>query len=249
MTALCELRNVDKIYGSGPTAVRALDRVNLTIEEGEFTVISGPSGSGKSTLLNLVGCLDVPSAGTVRVLGKDVGALSPRALATLRGERIGFIFQSFNLIPVLTTTENVALALQLAGDTKGDRKMRAAEALDRVGLGKMLDRRPHQLSGGQQQRVAVARALVKKPRLVIADEPTANLDSKTGATVLDLMREMNKELGVTFLFSTHDPQIMARARRILLLRDGIIDEDELKSQSDFTAEVERAELARMLTDF
>jgi len=246
MSVLCDIDGVHKIYGSGPSAVEALRGIRLTIDEGEFTVISGPSGSGKSTLLNLVGCLDVCDRGTLTLLGHDVSKLRPRALAKLRAERIGFIFQSFNLIPVLTARENVELALQLAGDTQGDRSKRAIEALERVGLAELVDRRPNQLSGGQQQRVAVARALVKKPALVIADEPTANLDSTSGAQVLDLMREMNKELGITFLFSTHDPLIMVRARRILLLRDGLIEDDEIKTRSDLTREVERKAVQSML---
>ncbi|MCB9679267.1 MAG: ABC transporter ATP-binding protein [Alphaproteobacteria bacterium] len=246
MSVLCDIKDVKKVYGSGPAAVQALRGVNLTIDEGEFTVISGPSGSGKSTLLNLVGCLDVCDEGVMTLLGHDVKKLSPKGLAQLRAERIGFIFQSFNLIPVLTARENVELALQLAGDTKGDRVKRASEALDRVGLGDYLHRRPNQLSGGQQQRVAVARALVKEPALVVADEPTANLDSNTGAAVLDLMRDMNKQLGITFLFSTHDPLIMVRARRILLLRDGQIEDDEIKTRSDLTREVERKAVQEML---
>ncbi|MEZ4320928.1 MAG: ABC transporter ATP-binding protein [Myxococcota bacterium] len=246
MSVLCDIDTVHKTYGHGPAAVEALRGVSLTIDEGEFTVISGPSGSGKSTLLNLVGCLDVCDRGTLTLLGHDVAKLSAKALAQLRAQRIGFIFQSFNLIPVLTARENVELALQLAGDTKGDRVKRATEALERVGLADMVHRRPNQLSGGQQQRVAVARALVKEPALVVADEPTANLDSTTGANVLDLMRDMNKELGITFLFSTHDPLIMVRARRILLLRDGRIEDDEIKTRSDLTREVERKALQDML---
>ncbi len=224
--ALVDVENVVKTYGSGPAAVSALRGVSVVIEPGEFTVISGPSGSGKSTLLNLIGCLDVPDNGVVRIEGRDVGALSGVELAALRARRIGFIFQSFNLIPVLSAVENVELALQLARDTKGDRRARATVALSAVGLGGLLDRRPNQLSGGQQQRVAVARALVKQPALVIADEPTANLDSSSGTAVLDIMREMNEGRGVTFLFSTHDPKVMERARRIVTLTDGAITSDE-----------------------
>ncbi|TNE92132.1 MAG: ABC transporter ATP-binding protein [Deltaproteobacteria bacterium] len=219
--ALCELDNVDKIYGSGELAVYALKAVTTTVTEGEFTVFSGPSGSGKTTLLNMVGCLDVPSSGTVKIAGTDVGRLSQVELAHLRADKIGFIFQSFNLIPVLSAVENVELALQLAGQVEG-RRDKASGILDKVGLGSLLHRRPNELSGGQQQRVAIARALVKHPSLIIADEPTANLDSKSGGAVLDLMREMNEESGVTFLFSTHDPAVMERAKRVVTLVDGVI---------------------------
>ncbi len=223
---ICELRNVSKEYGTGPTRVRALRDISLTIERREFTVFSGPSGSGKTTLLNLVGCLDQPTRGTVLLEDQDVGALSGRELSRLRANRIGFIFQSFNLIPVLTAVENVELALQLAGDTTSDRRERAAEVLDQVGIGDLLDRRPNQLSGGQQQRVAVARALVKQPALVIADEPTANLDSTNGEAVIAIMQEMNERLGLTFLFSTHDPMVIGHARRVVDLHDGEVATDE-----------------------
>lgn len=225
MSAICQLENASKIYGSGPTEVRALDDVSVTIEPGEFTVFSGPSGSGKSTLLNLVGLLDSATTGHVFLQGHDVSGLSQRKLAALRAEQIGFIFQSFNLVPVLSALENVTLALQLAGRS-GDHKALATQVLQDVGLGEHIHRRPNQLSGGQQQRVAVARALVKKPALVIADEPTANLDTVSGDTVLDLMRDLNEKLGATFLFSTHDPRVMARAKRIVKLRDGKIEADE-----------------------
>lgn len=225
MSAICQLDNASKIYGSGATKVRALDSVSVDIYPGEFTVFSGPSGSGKSTLLNLVGLLDSASEGRVLLRGNDVSHLSQRKLAHLRAEQIGFIFQSFNLVPVLTALENVTLALQLAGAT-GDHKAQARQVLEDVGLGEFLHRRPSQLSGGQQQRVAVARALVKKPALVIADEPTANLDTASGDTVLDLMRDLNERLGATFLFSTHDPRVMDRAKRIVKLRDGRVESDE-----------------------
>ncbi|MBW1878932.1 MAG: ABC transporter ATP-binding protein [Deltaproteobacteria bacterium] len=222
--AICELRDTSKHYGSDATLVRALDEVSLTFEPGEFTVISGPSGSGKTTLLNMVGCLDVPTEGTVLIEGHDVSRLSSRALARIRGNRIGFIFQSFNLIPVLTAVENVELALQLAGHN-GNRHKKARELLAAVGLGEMTRRRPNQLSGGQQQRVAVARALVKDPALVIADEPTANLDTENGRQVLDIMRKMNAERGVTFLFSTHEKLVIDMARRVVTLRDGRVVSD------------------------
>ncbi len=225
--AICEIRNATKTYGSGATLVRALDDVSVVFEPGEFTVVSGPSGSGKTTLLNLVGLLDRPTSGTVLVEGNDVSELSSRQQAKVRAGRIGFVFQSFNLVPVLSAVENVETALHLAG-TPGDRRQMAEQALAEVGLAELLRRRPTELSGGQQQRVAVARALVKQPALVIADEPTANLDSETGRQVLELMRRMNAEHGVTFLFSTHDPMVMERARRVLTLRDGRIVADDVR---------------------
>ena len=224
--ALVVIDGAVKSYGQGASEVQALRGVSLTIEPGEFTVISGPSGSGKSTLLNLIGCLDTPTRGRVLLEGQDLSQLAGPALAQVRARRIGFIFQSFNLIPVLTACENVELALQLAGDVGADRRARAETALANVGLGDYLHRRPNQLSGGQQQRVAVARALVKQPALIIADEPTANLDSKIGTQILELMREMNASRGVTFLFSTHDPKVMERAKRIVTLTDGQITADE-----------------------
>ncbi len=227
--SLVSVVNAVKTYGTGEAAVHALRGVSIEIEPAEFTVISGPSGSGKSTLLNLIGCLDVPDGGTVRIEGRDVNGLDGSSLAALRAARIGFIFQSFNLIPVLTALENVELALQLAGAPAAGRREKCAETLTAVGLGGLLDRRPNQLSGGQQQRVAVARALVKQPALVIADEPTANLDSTSGTAVLDLMRDMNAARGVTFLFSTHDPKVMERARRVVTLTDGQITADEFRT--------------------
>jgi putative ABC transport system ATP-binding protein len=225
--SICELKQVTRIYGSGPTQVFALKESSISFEPGEFTVISGPSGSGKTTLLNLVGCLDAPSQGSVWIEGQDVSRLSDSALAAVRSRRIGFIFQSFNLVPVLTAAENVETALQLAR-MEGNRRQLAEAMLRDVGLGELLHRRPSQLSGGQQQRVAVARALVKHPALVIADEPTANLDSKVGAQILDLMKAMNETLGTTFLFSTHDPAVISRARRVVHLHDGQIIGDELR---------------------
>jgi len=222
---ICELRDVTKEYGTGDARVAALDGVSLAVDAGEFTVISGPSGSGKTTLFNLVGCLDKPTRGTVRLEEHDVVGLSAGELARLRARRIGFVFQSFNLIPVFTALENVELPLLYAGVHARERAARAEAALGRVGLLGRKNHYPNQLSGGQQQRVAIARALVKKPALVIADEPTANLDSKTGDAVVELMRTMNEKLGVTFLFSTHDPAVMAHARREVKLHDGEIVDD------------------------
>ena len=225
--AICELKDASRTYGAGATLVRALDSVSIAFQPGGFTVIHGPSGSGKTTLLNLVGLLDVPTSGTVFVQGIDVATLHGRALARTRAANIGFIFQSFNLVPVLTAVENVEMALHLAR-TPGDRRRMAEETLAQVGLGDLLKRRPSQLSGGQQQRVAVARALVKRPALVIADEPTANLDTASGSQVLDIMRRMNEESGITFLLSTHDPMVRERARRVISVRDGHIEEDDVR---------------------
>ncbi len=220
---ICRLVDVYKHYRMGEVEVPALRGANLEIHQGEFTVFAGPSGSGKTTLLNLVGLLDTASKGRVEIEGQDVASLSGPALSALRARRIGFIFQSFNLIPVLTAYENVELALRLAGDMpKGERDVAVKKALDDVGLNDLHNRRPSQMSGGQQQRVAIARALVKSPALVIADEPTANLDSKNGAAVLDLMKHMNEAHGITFLFSSHDGMVIERARRVVHLSDGQI---------------------------
>ncbi|MBM4366754.1 MAG: ABC transporter ATP-binding protein [Deltaproteobacteria bacterium] len=222
---ICELIDAKKVYPMGDLEVTALKGVTVGVEAGEFTVFAGPSGSGKSTALNLIGCLDRPSSGRVKVDGRDVEALSDAELGAVRARRIGFIFQSFNLVPVLTAAENVDLALRLAGLDEG-RKAKVEQALVEVGLKDYMTRRPAQLSGGQQQRVAIARALVKKPAIIIADEPTANLDSANAVAILDLMREMNEHNGATFLFSTHDPMVMERARRVVRLRDGEIVADE-----------------------
>ncbi|MFN7132300.1 MAG: ABC transporter ATP-binding protein [Myxococcales bacterium] len=223
--AICEIRGVSKSYGTGAAKVDALKDVTLDIEPGEFTVFKGPSGSGKTTLLNQIGCLDAPTAGALTVDGQQTQALSSRALSRLRAEKIGFIFQSFNLIPVLSAQENVELALELAGRGE-DRRAKARAMLEQVGLKGLEERRPNQLSGGQQQRVAIARALVKKPVIVIADEPTANLDSANGEQVIDTMQRLNRELGITFLFSSHDPMVVHHARRVVTLRDGRVIGDE-----------------------
>ncbi|MDD9945238.1 MAG: ABC transporter ATP-binding protein [Myxococcales bacterium] len=222
---ICELRNVTKSYGEGATRVDAIKNVSLAIEPGEFTVFSGPSGSGKTTLLNQVGCLDRPTDGELLIEGKPTSALNAHALSQLRAHKIGFIFQSFNLVPVLTALENVELALQLAGQTSGVREQ-ALAMFPKVSLTGLEGRRPNQLSGGQQQRVAIARALVKVPVMVIADEPTANLDSDNGEQILALMEQLNADLGTTFLISTHDPRVMAHARRRIVMKDGQIVSDE-----------------------
>lgn len=223
---LCQLVGVKKNYPMGDLVVQALKGVSVEVWPGEFTAFAGPSGSGKSTVLNLIGCLDRPSEGKVFLEGRDVATLNDAQLGDVRARRIGFIFQSFNLIPVLTAYENVELALRLSGATDRGQKERVQEALRSVGLADYMTRRPAQLSGGQQQRVAIARALVKTPALIIADEPTANLDSKNGAAILDLMRAMNEDNGTTFLFSTHDRMVMDRARRIIRLSDGEVTGDE-----------------------
>lgn len=222
---ICELKQITRSYGSGPARVDALNKVSLTIESGEFTVFKGPSGSGKTTLLNQIGCLDKPTSGELFLAGKAVHTLSSRELSKLRAETIGFIFQSFNLVPVLSAVENVELALELAGQ-KENKRNRAEEMLALVGLKGLEKRRPNELSGGQQQRVAIARALVKRPAIVIADEPTANLDSANGKAVMALCARLNREFNTTFLFSSHDPMVVAHARRVITLKDGTIVSDE-----------------------
>jgi putative ABC transport system ATP-binding protein len=225
---ICEMHQVTKTYGEGPARVDALKGVSLAIEPGEFTVFKGPSGSGKTTLLNQIGCLDAPSEGELIIGGARTKELSSRQLSRLRADKIGFIFQSFNLIPVLTAIENVELALELA-HRPDDHRAAARAMLEQVGLKGLEHRRPNQLSGGQQQRVAIARALVKKPILVIADEPTANLDSQNGEQVLETMGRLNQELGITFLFSSHDPMVVEHARRVVTLHDGAVVSDVRKS--------------------
>ena len=223
---IVSVSGLERVYTSGSLPVRALDGVDLSVEAGEFTVLMGPSGSGKTTLLNLIGGLDVPSAGRVVVDGRCLGELSGKALSRLRLERIGFIFQAYNLIPVLTAYENAEFVLLMRGVPAAERRERVMRTLRAVGLEDMADRRPSQLSGGQQQRVAVARAIAGEPALVLADEPTANLDSKTSEELIRLMRRLNDELGVTFIFSTHDPRVMAAGKRVVELVDGRIVGDE-----------------------
>jgi len=217
------VRNVSKDYMLGKTVVPALRDVSLEVEEGEFLSIAGPSGSGKTTLLNLVGCVDTPTAGTVVVAGQDTAKLSERALTDLRLRTIGFIFQSFNLVSVLSVFQNVEFPLLLQGAlSKQERRSRVGDLLAAVGLDAHARHRPSELSGGQRQRVAIARALVTRPKLVLADEPTANLDSTTGGNIIDLMRDMNRRDGTTFVFSTHDPKVMAHANAIVRIEDGRI---------------------------
>lgn len=225
---IIEVEEVTKVYGIDGVETHALRGVDLTIEEGEFSAIAGPSGSGKTTLLNMIGALDVPTSGKVRVAGQDVTAMKPGKLSNLRLHNIGFVFQAYNLIPVLTALENVEFVMLLQNVSKETRRKMATEMLEEVGLGELVNKRPNQMSGGQQQRVAVARAMVSQPKIILADEPTANLDSETGASLLDLMRKLNKEKGTTFLFSTHDSMVMEYSRRLAKLADGRIVSDEVR---------------------
>jgi putative ABC transport system ATP-binding protein len=226
MTNIVSLQKVTKDYGEGDALTHALRGVDLMVEAGEFTAMAGPSGSGKSTLLNIIGGLDRPTAGRVEVDGREINTLSKTDLSLLRRDRIGFIFQSYNLIPVLTALENAEYVLMLQGIPTAERRGRVKEVLKEVGLKGLENRYPRQLSGGQQQRVAIARAIVSEPALVLADEPTANVDSDTGKSLLDLMRRLNEEKGVTFFFSTHEEAVMKRARRLLQIRDGVIFNDQ-----------------------
>lgn len=228
MNNIIETKDLCKIFKDSAQEVCAVDHVTLSIAEGEFTAIVGPSGSGKTTLLNLIGGLDKPVSGSLLVGGKDIASLSDKAMTAFRLHHIGFIFQAYNLIPVLTAKENVAFVMELQGRRREEIDLRAVELLNAVGLGDRLDSRPAKLSGGQQQRVAVARALASKPAFVLADEPTANLDSKSAANLLDIMEKLNNQEGITFIFSTHDPRIMAKARRIVTLEDGKIIDDTRK---------------------
>jgi len=224
--ALLELQGIRKIYRQGEIEVPALRGIDLVVEPGEFTSVFGPSGSGKTTLLNLIGCLDRPTEGTIIFDGAELGSLDRKGLARIRRESIGFVFQSHNLIPVLTAYENVEFAIRLLNKYDNQElKSRVMKMLAAVGLAGLENRKPNELSGGQKQRVAIARALVKEPKLILADEPTANLDSKTSEEVLEIMVKMNRELGTTFVFSTHDPLVMDYAHRLLEIRDGLISQD------------------------
>ena len=224
--AIVNVENASRIYRQDSVAVKALDDVSIAIEAGEFTTLVGPSGSGKTTLLNQIGALDEPTAGRIQIDGQEITGLSRKTRTALRLWKIGFVFQEYNLIGVLSAQENVEYVLMLRGVPFRERREQARRILAEVGLEGLEGRLPNELSGGQQQRVAVARAIVSQPAIVLADEPTANLDSKTGAALLDMMRRMNDEHGVTFVFSTHDPMVMARARRVVHLKDGHIDHEE-----------------------
>ena len=226
---MIEIKGVKKSYKTGETEVKALKGVDLTIKSGEFISIAGPSGSGKTTLMNLIGCIDTLDEGEIVIEGKVVSALSKEDKTAFRRENLGFIFQSYNLIPVLTAYENVAFALQLLNVSESEIRQRTMQMLREVGLEGMENRRPGKLSGGQQQRVAIARALVKNPVIVLADEPTANLDSRTGEDILKLMADMNEKHGTTFVFSTHDKMVMELAKRLVYLHDGEFQSDTRRS--------------------
>jgi len=225
---IVKLENVKKIYRQGKVDVPALRGLSLEIRKGEFTAICGPSGSGKTTILNLIGALDVPTSGKVLVEGRDLGSLGRGALSRLRRDRIGFVFQAYNLVPVLSAFENAELIMALQGASAKRRRERVMGLLAEVGLEGMEHRRPDQLSGGQQQRVAIARAIASDPAVVLADEPTANVDSETADRLLGIMEQLNEGRGVTFIFSTHDPKVMDRARRVVHLVDGQVESDEVR---------------------
>jgi putative ABC transport system ATP-binding protein len=225
---IVECIDVQKTYRQGQIEINALKDISLAIEKGEFLAVAGPSGSGKTTLLNLIGGLDVSDAGSIIVNGNAFDQMSQSQLARLRLHQVGFVFQAYNLIPVLSAAENVEFVMLLQGVPANERHKRARAILDDVGLEGKYDRRPSELSGGQQQRVAVARAIVSNPSIVLADEPTANLDSTTGTGLLDMMQKMNTEKNVTFIFSTHDSMVMDYARRLILLHDGRLEEDRVK---------------------
>ncbi|MDR8394464.1 ABC transporter ATP-binding protein [Aliifodinibius sp. S!AR15-10] len=226
--AVIETHGVTKTYNKEQVPVHALRGVDLTIEKGEFTSIVGPSGSGKTTLLNIIGGLDSPTEGNVSVQGTDLSTLSDSKLINFRLHHIGFVFQAYNLIPVLTSIENVSFVMQMQGRPAKECREKSIQLLEEVGLGDKLDKRPSELSGGQQQRVAVARALASKPDFVLADEPTANLDSVSSGDLLDMMAELNEKEEMTFVFSTHDQRVIDRARRVVTLVDGQIDTDEVR---------------------
>ncbi len=221
-----EIKSLTKIYNSSEVQVKAVNGIDINVKEGEFTAVVGPSGSGKTTFLNMLGGLDKPTSGEVKIGGVDIWSLTSRQLIDFRMNNIGFVFQSYNLIPVLTAGENVEFIMQLQGKPKKERAQRTKELLEAVGIGDRINSRPSKLSGGQQQRVAVARALASKPEFILADEPTANLDSKATTSLLELMSNMNKKYNTTFIFATHDQRVMDKARRIITIEDGKILKDE-----------------------
>lgn len=224
--ALVELEKVDKIYETDATSVKALDNVTLGIEKGEFMSIAGPSGSGKTTLLNLIGGLDTPTSGEVKIEGRNTSEMSSSELDDLRLRKVGFVFQTFNLIPTLTALENVKLVLSIAGFSSSEQNARARELLELVGLDDRLNHRPNQLSAGERQRVAIARSLANDPDIVLADEPTGNLDTDTGDEIIGLMRDLNENFEKTFIIVTHDPNVAKRADRVVNLRDGKVENEE-----------------------
>ncbi len=223
-----EIKDLVKIYNSSEIQVKAVNGVSIDFEEGEFAAVVGPSGSGKTTFLNMLGGLDKPTSGDVKIAGVDIWDLSSRKLIDFRLHNVGFVFQAYNLIPVLTAKENVEFIMHLQGRSKHDRDARVTELLQAVGLGDRGNSRPNKLSGGQQQRVAVARALASKPKFILADEPTANLDSKSTENLLDMMEKLNREENITFIFSTHDQRVVNKARRVITLDDGKIISDKVK---------------------
>ena len=223
---IVKLDNVSKYYQQGKVTVKAVEDLTLTVDSGDFVALSGPSGSGKTTILNLIGALDEPTSGTIWLEGLDLSQQNRTRLSKIRRDRIGFVFQSYNLIPVMTAFENAEFVLALQGVEVNERQRRVQLIMQEVGLGDLMNRRPDELSGGQQQRVAIARAIVPEPAIVLADEPTANVDSATANDLLDLMEELNVSKGITFLFSTHDQRVMNRARRLIQLRDGKLAADE-----------------------
>ena len=230
MSAIVSVQDVVKDFPLGKLVVHALRGVSVEIESGDFVTIAGPSGSGKTTLLNQIGCVDVPTSGIVRIAGQTTSDLSEKKLTELRLHKLGFIFQTFNLVSVLNVAQNVELPLLLKGGlTKGERDRRVQEILANVDLEDQIQQRPNELSGGQRQRVAIARALVTQPAIVLADEPTANLDSETGGRIIDVMKRLNRDNNTTFIFSTHDDRVMAQARRIIRLIDGKISDDEVRA--------------------
>ncbi len=227
--SVLDITNLHKIYHETEVEVHAVNGVNLSFEEGEFAAIVGPSGSGKTTLLNMIGGLDLPTEGKIVIDGTNLSGLKSSQLIDFRLHNIGFVFQAYNLLPVLTAKENVEFIMQMQGKLKSEREKRTKELLTAVGLGERINSRPAQLSGGQQQRIAVARALASKPKFVLADEPTANLDSKSTENLLDIMEELNRKEHITFIFSTHDARVVKKAHRVITIEDGKIISDERKS--------------------
>jgi putative ABC transport system ATP-binding protein len=241
VTGLVEIRGIHKVYGHGETEVRALDGVSLDIEEGDFVAVMGPSGSGKSTFMNILGCLDVPTAGSYRLRGVEIGKLDRDTLALLRRHQLGFVFQGFNLLARTTALENCELPLLYQGVARAERRARALDALDRVGLANRANHLPNELSGGQQQRVAIARALVSRPAVILADEPTGNLDSTRSEEIMKLLVELNEKQRITIAMVTHEPDMAAYARRVVVFKDGhVVSDDRQRAIPDTGAIPEKA---------